>query len=404
MIMTIAEETNAPRIRIALMFHSLRSGNLGVGALTVANMAIAEQAAQDEGLRAEFVVVGMRDSDTPPIGGGRIPTVEVDRRALRPGGRLWQVFGRVDCALSINAGDSFTDIYGFKRLFFIGAATLFALARRVPIVFSPQTIGPFNSPRNRRFASFLLKRMRAVVARDDKSLAYARQLAPDAETMLAVDVAFELPFEDRSAERGGRKLRIGINASGLLFTEAESGRNRFGMTIDYARYTRDLIAALLARDDMEVHLVTHAFSQGIPTDDDARRADLLAAEFPEVVRVPDFHHPSDVKSYISGLDFLVAGRMHACIGAFSAGTPVLPVAYSRKFDGLFNMLGYQWLLPVTGMDNVEALRFTLDAISRRADLAVDEAAGMAKVQGLLAGYRATLRSLFAEVRDAPIGR
>ena len=32
--------------------------------------------------------------------------------------------------------------------------------------------------------------------------------------------------------------------------------------------------------------------------------------------------------------------MHACIAAFSAGVPVIPMAYSRKFEGLFGALGY----------------------------------------------------------------
>ncbi|MBP9830985.1 MAG: hypothetical protein KBC65_05930, partial [Polaromonas sp.] len=32
--------------------------------------------------------------------------------------------------------------------------------------------------------------------------------------------------------------------------------------------------------------------------------------------------------------------MHACIAAFSSGVPVVPMAYSRKFNGLFGTLGY----------------------------------------------------------------
>jgi hypothetical protein len=32
--------------------------------------------------------------------------------------------------------------------------------------------------------------------------------------------------------------------------------------------------------------------------------------------------------------------MHACIAALSSGVPVLPIAYSRKFRGVFGSLGY----------------------------------------------------------------
>ena len=183
----------------------------------------------------------------------------------------------------------------------------------------------------------------------------------------------------------------------MLFSEALSGRNRFGLSVDYARFTRDLIGALLARGDCEVHLIAHATSAGDPGDDDGHRADALAAEFPGAIRVPDFAGPSEAKSYISGLDLLVAGRMHACIGAFSSGTPVVPVAYSRKFSGLFGLLGYEAMIPVTGMTTDAATAFVLDAIERRDALAAAEQAGMARVAGLLDAYRELLAALFTEV-------
>jgi polysaccharide pyruvyl transferase WcaK-like protein len=119
-----------------------------------------------------------------------------------------------------------------------------------------------------------------------------------------------------------------------------------------------------------------------------------------VIRVPDFPDPSEVKSYISGLDFLIAGRMHACIAAFSSGTPVVPVAYSRKFTGLFGMLGYQWLVPVRGVDEEGAHAFLMDSLARRAELASDMSVGMAKVGGLIDAYRAELRQLFGRLRHA----
>ena len=388
-------------ITIGLLFHSLTSGNLGVGALTVANMAIAERIAREQGFAPCFVSIGMRDGDAPDLSQGMVESVVIDSRSMALPNGVWRALGRVDCVLDISGGDSFTDIYSRKRFFYVWAAKLMVLARRKPLVLSPMTIGPFEEKKYQKLAGFIMRRCRAVVARDDQSLAIAKRLAPDARTTLAADVAFELPFTDRSAERagdvGGGRLRVGVNASGLLFHEAEGGTNRFGLSVDYAAYTRRLIAALLDRGH-EVHLVTHAFTKSQPEDDDARRADLLAAEFPAVVRVPDFPGPSEAKSYISSLDFLVAGRMHACIGAVSSGTPVVPVAYSRKFGGLFGMLGYDWLVPVTGMGDDQALAFTLDALERRGELAAAETAAMGRVEAKLDAYSDVLRALFGELR------
>lgn len=383
-------------LRIGLLWHSLNSGNLGVGALTLANMAIARSVAEAQGYRPHFVVMGMRDSEPPSEDFRGVDSYSIDTRAMLSPKGFWRAAGAVDCVLDIGAGDSFADIYGPKRFAFLWLSKWLIERRGVPLLLSPQTIGPFTKTAYRRLAAVVMRDAAAVVARDEQSLAAARAIAPRAHVLLSADVAFELPFVDRSAERGQNRLRVGINASGLLFHEAETGQNRFGLSIDYAKFTRTLIAALQTRDDVEVHLITHATSDRDPTDDDRALADRLSAEFPGTIRAPDFAGPSQAKSYISSLDFLVAGRMHACIGAFSAGTPVVPVAYSRKFDGLFGMLGYDRMLPVRGYDDAGAVAFVLDAFDRRGELAAAAAQGMEKVTGLLATYRSALRDLFAQ--------
>ena len=384
-------------VRIGLLFHSLTSGNLGVGALTLANMAIAEKAARAAGLDPSFVSIGMDDRDAPELGGGRVATVTINSRSLVSPGGLWRAFGGVDAVLDISGGDSFADIYHPRRFFFVWSTKLMVLARRVPLILSPMTIGPFEQAKYRKLAGFIMTRARATVARDPQSFAVARRLAPRATVAQAADVAFELPYDSRAAERGGATLRVGVNASGLLFHEAETGSNRFGLSIDYAAYTRRLIEALIARG-AQVHIVTHCYTRKQPQDDDSRRADLLAREYPQAIRVPDFPDPVAAKSYISSLDFLVAGRMHACIGAYSSGTPVVPVAYSRKFGGLFGMLGYDTMIPVTGMTDDEALAFTLDALDRRGELAAKEAEGMTRVSAMLDSYRDILGDLFRDLK------
>ncbi len=388
----------AAPITIGLLWHSASSGNLGVGALTVANIAIAREVAAELGLEPRFVIFGMRDGQASYVNDPAVSSFVIDGRSLlNPAGYL-AALGQVDCVLDIGAGDSFADIYGGKRFFYLWAGKMMAIARGVPLLLSPQTIGPFTKQPYRGLAVSAMERAEAVVARDTASLAVAREMAPGARTLLSVDVAFALPFQDRSAERGGARLRVGVNASGLLFTQAETGRNRFGLGYDYAALTRRLLTELTARQDIEVHLITHVASP-IADDDDGALADRLAAEFPAAMRVPTFAGPSEAKSYISGLDFLVAARMHACIAAFSSGVPFVPIAYSRKFSGLFGMLGYDHMVPVQGMAEEGALAFIHTSLERRDELAADLARGMGQVNGLLDAYRAELRSLFAASAD-----
>lgn len=387
----------ARRVEVGLLWHSVNSANLGVGALTVSNLALARLAAAEAGVDARFTILGFVDKDTPHyVRGDDVDFLLVDTRALAPGGSYWRALDRLDCILDIGAGDSFTDIYGAKRFGFMWLTKVMAEARRKPLVLSPQTIGPFSRQPQTAMAAFAMNHAELIVARDPLSHEVARRMSPRARTLQAVDVAFALPFERRARTPG--HTAVGVNVSGLLFNGGYSGANEFGMQVDYADYSRRLIAGLLARADTSVHLICHVNTDIIPQDDDRRVADRLAAEFPGVVRGPDFASPSEAKSYISGLDFLVAGRMHACIAAFSSGVPVVPVAYSRKFSGLFEgVLGYPHVVPVKGLDAAGALAFTLERLDRREALEADIARGAALVDGLLEGYRRELVQLFTRV-------
>ncbi len=388
--------TGSKKVSIGLLWHSATSGNLGVGALTVANIAIIAQACRDIGLEPQFSLFGMRDGDCPPVVSSDVTiNVMTMKYLLAPGGYAADLRG-IDIMIDIGAGDSFADIYAAKRFFMIWMSKYLVVRRKIALIFAPQTIGPFTGRVYRRLAGWIMNRAAMVVARDGASLALAEQLAPHAKCCLAADVAFSLPFESRTAERhavsGTGRVRFGINVSGLLFSQAESGENRFGLSFDYAWFIRRLLKDLSAQPGVEILLVTHAISGGDATDDDDAIANRMAGEFPNVTRVANFNHPSEAKSFISSLDFLVASRMHACIAAFSSGTPVMPVAYSRKFEGVFGLLGYNRLVPVQGIDGETAVATVMAAFDNRATLAAEIVDGMESVASLLDTYRNVLKS------------
>ena len=392
---TAARDPNS--LTVGMLWHSPNSGNLGVGALTFGNMALVRRAAAAAGLTPHFEIIGFADPGRANyVTGPDIAVTELNGRAMLPGGALGQVLARCDAVLDIGGGDSFTDIYGAKRFAYLWLSKLAARMKGKPLVFSPQTIGPFDKAWSRLFAGFILDRADKVFARDPKSLAALGELAPGVPAALSADVAFALPYEKRDHGPG---THVGVNVSGLLFNGGYSGANEFGLDIDYADFTRKLIAALLQRPDVTVHLVPHVLSDSMPEDDDYRVAEKLVEEFPQVILAERFAGPIEAKSYIAGLDMLVGGRMHACIGAHSSGVAVVPVAYSRKFSGLFeDLLDYRHLVPVKGLETDDAVAFTLDAFERRAALAADAIASRSKVDELLSGYVATLSELFASVR------
>ena len=214
---------------------------------------------------------------------------------------------------------------------------------------------------------------------------------PGVAATQVVDVAFALPFTQRAKTPG--RLQIGLNVSGLLMNGGYAGGNQYGLGFDYAALTRGLIKALLARGDCDIHLVPHVIAPHMPMDDDAAAADRLKSDYPALHRHADFQSASAAKSFISGLDFLTGARMHATIGAFSSGVPVVPISYSRKFEGLFGSLGYDWLVR-RDMTTDAALARVLTALDQREVLAADIARAAPLIQAGLANYVDALAALF----------
>jgi colanic acid/amylovoran biosynthesis protein len=384
-------------LTIGLLWHSINSGNLGVGALTIGNIALIRRAAEAAGLPVRFVILGFVDPGRPAyVEGADIEFVRLNTKAMVPGGAFHRAVRQCDCVIDIGGGDSFTDIYGAKRFAFLIWSKALVLALGKPLVLAPQTIGPFTKPVQKRLAAWVMARARAVFCRDPLSFDFAKAMAPTARLSQTVDVAFALPF-DRPAKSAARP-RIGINVSGLLYNRGYDRASSFGMEIDYPAYIDQLLSALSQRSDLEVILVSHVLSDAVPVDDDRAVAATLAARHPWLTRAPDFADPVEAKSYIAGLDFLTGARMHACIAAYSAGVPVLPVAYSRKFIGLFcGVLDYPHVVPATGMTTEQAVVMTLAVIDDRSKLAQSLAAGSAKAERLLTGYCDELVTIFRAV-------
>ncbi len=386
-------------LRVGLLWHSLASGNLGVDALTSASLAILREEAAKLELAIEPVVIGMDEGPGAAARHDDIAFFPVRRKTLLTSRAFWRCAGTLDCAIDIGAGDSFTDIYGVKRFGFLWLTKAVLLARGVPLLLAPQTIGPFEHRAVRMLAAAILPRCAEVITRDRESLALVRQIAPAATVGQGIDVAFELPFVDRSNERGTHRMRIGVNVSGLLAQQAQSGTNRFGLTYDYLAAMERLVARLTADEGNEVLVFTHVAGNQDSRDDDGWAVDRVISLSPKAQRVPDFADASAAKSFISSLDLVVAARMHACVAALSSGVPVIPVSYSRKFAGLFGGIGYDPGIPVRGLDADGVVAAILGFVSGRQSLQpmVDASRAAAAARGGV--YREALRRLLQKARS-----
>lgn len=380
-------------LRICLILHSTRSDNLGVGALTASEVAILRDISARTGIAIEITAVDWKDPRSPYVTGPDIRVVEADGRYLINPRGFFATARASDMVIDIGAGDSFADIYGarrLKRMFVLKFLT--HLARR-PLVIAPQTIGPFTKGWSKLLTRLSLRLSALVATRDAKSTLALRSLGYSGPAIEASDVALRLPFETPRAQKAG-PLQVGINVSGLLMAGGYTGRNELGIGLDYPGLIRQLIQDFQARG-AEVHLVPHVIVQTgrMAMEDDYRPSAALAAEFPGVVMAPAFESPSEAKSYIAALDFFMGARMHACIAAFSSGVPVVPMAYSRKFEGLFGTIGYGRTVDCTA-ETGEAIRAKILAgFEAREALAAEGKLALAKGLEKLGLYDAALEKL-----------
>lgn len=272
-------------------------------------------------------------------------------------------YKKCDIVFDYTEGDSFSDIYGMRRFFVRSFIKQLVEWSGTPLVLGSQTYGPYKTLFAKLLARHLIKNATAVYSRDAVSHDRVKKLT-QRDSDVTVDVSFAMPYKTVNTE--SKKIRVGINPSGLLWAGGYTKDNQFGLTVDYRRYCREIIAALIETDEYELFLVPHVISSDYSNvDNDTIACEELKAEFGSLTEPSYFDTPMDVKSFISTMDFFIGARMHACIAAFTTSTPFVPFSYSPKFEGLFHSLGYDHVISATRVTTDRAIIETLDMIRKR---------------------------------------
>lgn len=355
-------------MRIGFLGIQCDNPNLGVSALAYAGLNLVHGLAGEDD---EFVLFSENSADGVDrmraelgLGDRIVDWLPFRHRSPR---RMLRTFRAMrDCGVVIDftGGDSFSDIYGWRRLAKVLLHKEMVLLGRTGLVLAPQTYGPFAGRLFLPWVRHVLRRAALVFTRDAASADYLARLT-DREVVLTTDVAVTLPFDHDDGPSGGGGALVGFNVSGLLWRGGYTGDNQFSLRVDYREFCRGVIAGLQATG-YRVSLVPHVLPDG-RRDGEGELAACreLAAEFPAATLAPGFASPVAAKSWIAGTDAFIGSRMHATIGAFTAGIPTVPVAYSRKFAGMFGSLGYDALVDLTRLSTPDAVAETLRLVNGR---------------------------------------
>ena len=254
---------------------------------------------------------------------------------------------------SIAGGDSFSDIYGLIRYWYVTLPQLLVLLMGRPLVQLPQTYGPFRTAQSRAIARAILRRSHTIFSRDEAGRHAVAKLLPDRTPTVRVVPDIGLGMSPRPLEGDVAaevvKLRaqgpvVGLNASRLLYIGGYSGTNMFGLKEDFPALVDALVASLVAQPGLRVLLVPHVCGGPNSQEDEIRLCRDLVQKFQpqfgdRVVYLDHFLDHRQIKALIGQCDVFIGARMHACVAAVSQGVPAVCLAYSGKFAGVMAPLG-----------------------------------------------------------------
>jgi polysaccharide pyruvyl transferase WcaK-like protein len=93
-----------------------------------------------------------------------------------------------------------------------------------------------------------------------------------------------------------------------------------------------------------VLLVPHVLSPSRTVEDDPNACrqlyEKLSKKYPgRIFLTQGRYNHNGIKHIIGLCDFFIGSRMHACIAALSQSIPAVGIAYSKKFQGVFDSIG-----------------------------------------------------------------
>ena len=376
-------------VKIILANAPIKNGNRGCVALSVSAMALIDELIEKQSCDYVFYLPDSGYNDRQeheihfkdkiikyydigyPFGLNLTNTLQNwCKMFLKNDFRSFRFFDNADYILDLGQGDSFADIYGELRFKLIDRIHCIARKYHKPYCLLPQTIGPFKHERIRKKAIKSIEKARLCMARDKQSYDYVLENVPQQKNVAEyIDVAFFLPYETISQDKN--YIHVGINISALLWHGGYTRNNQFGLKCEYQSLVEQLINHFLNQPNVKVHLIPHVVGSERSIENDYAVSYDLWREYnnANLILAPLALGPIEIKSYIAGMDFFMGARMHATIGAFSAGVPVVPMAYSRKFNGLFiDTLSYHHIADMKTMDNDDIIQIIQEAYDNRDSL------------------------------------
>ena len=123
----------------------------------------------------------------------------------------------------------------------------------------------------------------------------------------------------------------------------------------------------------------------------------LFEKYKGTILAPKFTNPIEAKNYICHMDLFIGARMHATIGSFSSGVPTIPIAYSRKFEGVFGSIGYNINIDCQALKTQEAIHKVDDMIINYENITQEMKLPLSKARKRISNYESCLTEMIESI-------
>jgi len=272
-----------------------------------------------------------------------------------------KTISEADIAVAASGGDSFSDIYGLGRFFYVALPQILLITLGKHLIMLPQTIGPFKGGLSKLIAKIIMHSADAIYSRDIDGVFETRALLNikdnDSKVRFCYDMGFVVePHRplyinymggyDKDTSLADRPL-VGLNVSGLLLLGGYNKKNMFNLKVDYQTLIDRIIKLLIDENQANVLLVPHVFGNQEESDSYAVCTiyETLKDKYPDrLFCLSGFYDQNEIKYIIGTCDLFIGSRMHACIGSLSQSIPAIGISYSQKFFGVFESMGVEYLI------------------------------------------------------------
>ncbi len=233
---------------------------------------------------------------------------------------------------------------GYQNIFYALLPALIAQHEHKPVVFGPQSFGPFTSAPQRWLVRRVLLRSPLVMAREDISVGILERCGvPTTHIVRAVDSGFA--FDPGPGRNWREELRVANNA--VLIGMTARRWLKPAAQESYERALTEVINEVQSRALHHVILIPQVTSDYMADDDRIveKRIASYCARAPICIEDRSDHH--DLKNLYGELTYLIGTRFHSVIFSLTSRVPCVAIEYEHKTRGIMRDLGLEeWVIKI----------------------------------------------------------